>query len=139
LSSYYNNYGNLIPSPETDYSKITAKEIMDKIHEFHKRTEKEEDLEHIFLGFLADYPISMTAQHMTDTLKLMVALLYLDTYEEKNERTKETETKHTFSYEQLSIIFCRSKSTISTSVDEKSPQAEEIHKAYQTTKRTALS
>jgi hypothetical protein len=121
-------YGYPVPSPETDYSKITAKEIMDKIHEFEKRNGNREDSEYRFLNLLANYPVSMVSRNMTDTLSLMVALFYEEKYLEDGEE------KTSNSYEDLSIIFCRSKSTISIAVDEKKAQAKELIDSQQARK-----
>jgi len=67
----------------------------------------------------------MCSRNMSDTLSLMVALYYLEP--EHNPKDE----KPYYSYENLSIVFDRSKSTISIAVDEKRARAKEIIDSYQ--------
>jgi len=74
---------------------LTAKDIMDKIRSFYHRFEKKSDewSEAEFLELMCNYPKSMCNRHMTETIKQVIALVYLDSKptQEKIKDQKEIE------------------------------------------------
>jgi len=113
-----------LPPRETDYSNLTTKEIMNKIAEFMSNTNpKHEDLVFDFWHLIADYPVSICERKMSDTLTFLITLFY----HYKIPKTKQKDEKHQelwdcvrekinnegfYSYEQLAILFMRSKASI---------------------------
>ena len=97
---------------------LTANEIMDKIRDFHSRWEKScDDLAPTsFLELLHYYPISICKREMTDTLKTLITLAYFDS---KPQNRKDHGEWKGYSYDDLSLIFCRSKASIHDAVKEK--------------------
>ena len=76
-----------LPPLETE-DGLTAKDIMDKIRSFYERFNKKRDewSEAEFLELLLNYPQSMCARAMTDTIKQVITLVYLESKptQEKN-------------------------------------------------------
>jgi len=77
--SILRNKGIQLPEIETE-DGLTAKDLMDKIRSFYDRWEKHSDdfAEAEFLELLYNYPKSMCDRHMTETIKQLVTLIYLD-------------------------------------------------------------
>jgi len=98
--------GISLPSIEKE-DDLTAKEIMDKIRSFYIKFEKYNSLisdyaEGYFLELLYHYPKSMCSRNMSETQKLLMALIY---FESKPVPEEEDPIWNGFSYEDLSLIF----------------------------------
>jgi len=118
--------GIRIPPRETDVSGLTAEQIIGKIRSFWERCKKDNsqdsDVAPIdFLELLEAYPVSMCSFHMTDSLKLLVALMYFD----KPENPKEGDWEG-LTMDYLALIFDRSKKTIHDCIKEKEQEAKKI-------------
>jgi flagellar motor protein MotB len=114
--------GIRIPPRETDVSGLTAEQIIGKIRSFWERCKKDNsqdsDVAPIdFLELLEAYPVSMCSYHMTDSLKLLVAIMYFDSREGGNEG---------LSMDYLSLITDKSKKTIFDAIREKEQEAKKI-------------
>lgn len=123
---------------ETDFSDLTTKEIMDKIAEFMSNTNpKHEELIPDFWQLIANYPVSMCQRKMSDTLKLLINLFY----HYKPPKIKQKDKLHQelwdsvrerfnkqgfFSYEQLAILFMRSKASIHDAIQEKEAEVKQL-------------
>ena len=123
------NRGIPLPPVETE-DGLTAKDIMDKIRSFYRRFEKpigsadtKEYAEGYFLELLYYYPKSMCSRQMTDTLKLLMALIY---FESKPETKEEKLLWKGFSYEDLSLIFDCSKATVHEAIRQKEAEAKRL-------------
>ena len=119
--------GIKIPPKEVDVSGLTAQQIIDKIRSFWERCKKDNgqdsDVAPIdFLELLEAYPVSMCSYHMTDSLKLLVALMYFDS---KPENPKESGWEG-LTMDYLALIFDRSKKTIHDCIKEKEAEAKKI-------------
>jgi hypothetical protein len=119
--------GIKLPPREVDVSGLTAQQIIDKIRSFWDRCRKDNsedsDVAPIdFLELLEAYPVSMCSFHMTEQLKLLVALMYFDS---KPENPKESDWEG-LSMDYLSLIFDRSKKTIHDAIKEKEAEAKKI-------------
>ena len=125
-----------IPLPPVESEDgLSAKQIMDLIREFYVRLEKEsdsdiaKDVSGYFLDLLRDYPKSMCAQHLTDSMKQLITLAYFESKPKRQELERveyehehfgnKTEAWEGFSYEDLSVVFNRSKATIHQAIHEK--------------------
>jgi len=116
--------GYELPPRETDYSGLTTKEVFDKIKEFMDNANpKYEDLVFDFWQLIAEYPVSMCERKMSQTLKFLITLFYH--YKVPNSRQKDKlhqelwdsvreklNKEGLFSYEELAILFMRSKASI---------------------------
>jgi hypothetical protein len=111
----------ILPKKEIDLGNLTAQQIIDKIKAFYVRWENNsEDLaEAEFLQNLVSYPVSMCSYTMTENLKLLVALVYFD-----NKNSSDDWKGFTFDY--LSLVFDRSKSSIHEAVTQKEAEAKAI-------------
>jgi predicted DNA-binding protein YlxM (UPF0122 family) len=133
--------GIRLPPTETDYSSITAQQIMDKIKAFYDRFEKESleisDFgEGYFLEFMANYPVSMCSSHMTEALKLVVAIVYFDSKPSEEAKKCEMERSEAlgiksdvwdgYSFDELALVFDRSKATIHECIRQKGAEAKAI-------------
>jgi hypothetical protein len=133
--------GIKLPPRETDVSGLTAQQIIDKIRSFWDRCRKDNsqdsDVAPIdFLELLEAYPASMCSFHMTDTLKLLVALLYFDSKPSEEEIQRQIEENKKwgvkgdvwegFSYDYLALIFDRSKKSIYDAIKEKEQEVKKI-------------
>lgn len=121
-----------IPLPPVEAPDgLTADQILKKINSFYLRKEQkpseiDDFAEAYFLELLRDYPVSMCAQHLTDSQKLLIALLYIeDRFDGKPKEKGEWEG---YSYEHLGVMFDRSKATIFDAIHEKESQARQILK-----------
>jgi predicted DNA-binding protein YlxM (UPF0122 family) len=121
--------GIKLPPREVDVSGLTTQQIIDKIRSFWERCMKDNsqdsDVAPIdFLELLEAYPVSMCGFHMTDSLKLLVALMYFDSRDkEKNTLLSDWEG---LSMDYLALIFDRSKKTIHDCIKEKEQEAKKI-------------
>jgi len=117
-----------LPPSETEEG-LTANDIMHVIRSFYLRMEKinNDDVtdyaEGSFLELLKDYPKSMCSQHLTETMKELIALIY---FESKPEPEKKDPLWEGFSYEQLALYFCRSKSTIHQAITQNEIQVKQL-------------
>jgi len=127
--------GIKLPPREIDVSGLTAQQIIEKIRSFWERCKKDggqdSDVAPIdFLELLEAYPASMCSYHMTESLKLLVALMYFDSKPSEEEVQKQREGKgpiwEGLSMDYLALIFDRSKKTIHDAIKEKEQEAKKI-------------
>ncbi len=137
--------GVKLPEKETFLGDLTANQIVEKINIFHERLRRESHLqvasfaEAYFLNLIALYPVSMCSRNMSDSLKLVAALFYFGSKPEKVEqdstieedlkgkdlfpRNKPSPIYRGYSYEDLALIFERTRPTIFEAVHQKQEQA----------------
>ena len=117
--------GTKLPDFEKDYSNLTAQNIIEKINSFYVRWEKNPDdlAESSFLQLLKAYPCSMCQYNMTDTLELVISLFY---YGSKPSPKEKEPIWLGYSFDDLSLLFDRSKSSIHEAVSHKEREALEI-------------
>jgi hypothetical protein len=119
-----------LPQKETNLEGLTAQQLIDKINAFYQRFDRlsnlGDDAEGYFLQLLASYPVSMCSYGMTEQLKLIIALIYLDSKPTESELTKENDPWEGYSYEDLSLVFDRSKASIHEAIKQKETEAKEI-------------
>jgi hypothetical protein len=137
--------GVKIPEKETYLGDLTANQIVEKINVFHEKLRRESHLqvapfaETYFLNLIALYPVSMCSRNMTDTLKLVTALFYFGSKPAKEENGKASEedlkAKELFprnkpslvyggySFEDLALIFDRTRAAIVEAVKQKRKEA----------------
>ncbi|MGB9756484.1 MAG: hypothetical protein ACPLVJ_01720 [Candidatus Bathyarchaeales archaeon] len=118
--------GVKLPPRETDVSGLTAQQIIEKIRSFWNRCKsdnnQDSDIAPIdFLELLEAYPVSMCGFHMSDSLKLLAALIYFYSKPENPESDYEG-----LSMDYLALIFDRSKKTIHDAIREKEAEAKKI-------------
>ena len=121
------NKGVALPPMEKE-GDLTAKDIMDKIRNFYNKLEKcnsetRDFAEGYFLELLYHYPKSMCSRHMTETQKLLMALIYL---ESKPGPEEEDPLWNGFSYEDLSLMFDVSKATVHQAIRQKEEEAKKL-------------
>jgi hypothetical protein len=101
---------------ETDFAKLTVKEVIERITEFIKQ-EPDKLQTQLFLTYLSYYPVSMCKRDVSPLLKSIIGIQYLGTKELIEEMNKERKADDpelkTISYEDLCTVFMRSKATIS--------------------------
>lgn len=120
--------GVRLPPMETE-DGLTARDIMDKIRSFYVRFERSrnkeisEFAESYFLELLHEYPKSMCSRHLTESMQLLIALYYFDSKPNPEEKDP---LWNGFSYEDLSIIFDRSKATIHEAIIRKEAEAKQL-------------
>ncbi|MCD6240405.1 hypothetical protein J7K27_02625 [Candidatus Bathyarchaeota archaeon] len=120
--------GVRLPPMETE-DGLTARDIMDKIRSFYVRFERSrnkeisEFAESYFLELLHEYPKSMCSRHLTESMQLLIALYYFDSKPSPEEKDP---LWNGFSYEDLSIIFDRSKATIHEAIIRKEAEAKQL-------------
>jgi hypothetical protein len=123
-------HGINFPPNETELGNLTAKQLLDKINAFYQRYSDESNLadeaEGYFLQFLAAYPVSMCSYNMTESLKLTIALVYFDNKPTEDEKRKENDQWEGYSYEDLALIFDRSKASIHAAIEQKETEARAI-------------
>jgi hypothetical protein len=135
--SYLEEKGLPIPKKETDFPNLTAQQLIEKIRAFYVRLEKEKHdpilndglAESIFLELMAYYPVSMCDYNMTESLKLTVALFYFDSKPTEKELAVENDPWKGYSFEDLALIFDRSKATIHQTIKQKEAEAKAIIQA----------
>lgn len=130
--------GYELPPRETDLSTLTTKDVFDKINEFMLSCNpKYEELVFDFWQLIVSYPISMCKRRMSDTLKLLINLFYHYkmpnlTFADKNENELWQSVRQKFgdqsfySYEQLGILFMRSKASIHEAIKEKEAEVKQL-------------
>jgi len=121
------NKGVALPPMEKE-GDLTAKEIMDKIRNFYGKLEKcnsetRDFAEGYFLELLYHYPQSMCNRHMTETQKLLMALIY---FESKPRAEEEDPIWNGFSYQDLSLIFDVSKATVHEAIKQREEEAKKL-------------
>lgn len=120
--------------PFENLNGVDAATMHSKIREFRERLPKcncdlEEFFEGYFLELLHFYPNSFCAYGMNDTLKLLISIYYHDSKldaEEWNLNEKDTpgfSAVKGMSYEDLAILFVRSKASIHEAIESKGAQA----------------
>ncbi|MCS7114156.1 MAG: hypothetical protein RMJ15_03425 [Nitrososphaerota archaeon] len=122
--------GIKLPPREKDVSGLTDVKVIDKIRGFWERYRKEANADNEFapvdfLELLEAYPVSMCSYHMTDSLKLLVALMYFES-REKTENSALLNDYEGLSMDYLALIFDRSKKTIHDAIKEKEAEAKRI-------------
>jgi hypothetical protein len=127
LRDHKNFNGIVFPQKETELGNLTAKQLLDKIDAFYLRFNPELTLgdmaESYFLQFLTYYPVSMCSYNMTTALKLVIALIYFSNKPTEEEIAKKNDLWDGYSYEDLALIFDRSKASIHAAIKEKETEA----------------
>jgi hypothetical protein len=121
------NDGVILPTKETDVANLTAQQILDKINAFYERRKKESSeisdfAEGYFLELMGYYPVSMCSYTMTEALKLVVTLVYFSSKPTEEEQ-KENDPWEGYSYEDMALVFDRSKATIHEAIKQKEEEA----------------
>lgn len=137
--------GVKLPDKETCLEDLTPQQIVEKIHSFHERLKEEAHLgvapfaESYFLNLMALYPVGMCSSNMTENLKLIAALFYFGskpTTDVKKTKEEDLKIKELFpriapspvhdgySFEDLALIFDKSKSAIIEAVKQKQEEAQ---------------
>jgi len=126
--------GYPLPIRETGFEKLIAKDIMGKISEFMiKANPKHEDLVFDFWQLMADYPVSMCERRMSDTLTFLITLFYhykipyvkqkdaihQELWDAMREKYNKEGCSLRYSYEDLAIIFMRSKASIHDAIKDR--------------------
>jgi len=129
LLSLLKKKGVSLPKVET-INGLSAKDIMDKIRSFYFRLEQShsqtiEEAPDYFLELLYHYPKSVCSRKLSDTLKLLIALYYLESKPEYQEY-KSNDPWPGYSYEDLALIFDRSKATIHGAIKQKETEAKRL-------------
>lgn len=131
MIDYLTGKYRLPPFEDLKSKELTAQEIIEKIRDFHARWEKSgyDDLAPLdFLELLNYYPISICKRDMSDILKTLITLAYFDS--KLNNREHKDDWKG-YSYEDLSLRFCRSKASIHEAIKEKERVIESLLQADQ--------
>ena len=133
--------GYELPPRETGFENLIAKEIMDKIAEFMSNANpKHEELVFDFWQLIAEYPVSICERKMSDTLKLLITLFYnykipyvkqkdrkqQELWDAVREKYNKEGCKLRYSYEQLGILFMRSKASIHDAIEEKEGEVKRL-------------
>lgn len=136
----------IFPKKELKFEEITVNDIINKINSFYERLEKRKDYfadlaEGYFLELLHKYPKSMCCYVMTDTLKLVIALWYFKSKPSEQEIKKEIQENKKIgikmnpylgeSFEDLSLIFDRSKASIHSAVLQKETEVKELLREFE--------
>ena len=138
--------GVKLPEKETYLGDLTADQIVEKINLFHERLRRESYLqvapfaEAYFLDLIALYPVSMCNKTMTDNLKLVAALFYFGSKPAKQENGQATESEELtakelfprnkpspvyrgYSFEDLALIFDKTRQAVAEAVKQKAEEA----------------
>ncbi|MCS7123938.1 MAG: hypothetical protein NZ932_00760 [Candidatus Bathyarchaeota archaeon] len=133
--------GIKLPPRETDVSGLTDVKVIDKVRGFWERYNRESSADNEFapmdfLEILAAYPVSMCSFHMTDSLKLLVALMYFYSKPSEEEIKRQIESNKKLgikipvyeglSMDYLALVFDRSKKTIHDAIKEKEAEAKKL-------------
>ena len=119
-----------IPLPPIETADgLAGKEIINKIWSFYAKlegshTEIDEFVEGYFLELLRDYPESMCSQHMTDSLRQLIAIMYFE--DRMKDKSKTIGDWEGYSYEHLALMFDRSKATIHEAVHRKETAVKQL-------------
>ena len=128
--------GYELPPRETDYSSITVKQVFDKIEEFMSNA-KAEWFVYDFWQLITDYPVSMCQRKMSDGLTFLITLFYhykIPTVKRKDKLDQELwdsvrdkfNKEGMFTYEQLGLLFMRSKASIHDAIKDREPEIRDI-------------
>jgi len=118
-----------IPLPPIESEDgLESKDFMKKMRSFYVKLEKSHSetadfAEGYFLELLFNYPKSMCNRHMTDMLKLLIALIY---FESKPPPEEEKPLWQGFSYEDLALMFDRSKASIHEAIRQKEAETKRL-------------
>jgi hypothetical protein len=120
---------------------IEGKQIMQKIKGFYYRLEKsrgdiQEFAESEFLQLLRDYPKSMLAYHMSDTLKLLISLFYYAWRTPEENPSKESSG---LTMDDLSVVFDLSMASVQEAVKERGNEAKRLLEAQSSLERIQTS
>jgi hypothetical protein len=118
-----------LPAFETE-DDLAAKTILEKIRNFYLKLEKAscevtDFAEGYFLELLRYYPQSLCSRDMTDSLKLLLAMMYFESKPECHS-IKLDDPWPGYSYEDLGLVFDRSKATIHEAIVQKGADAKRI-------------
>ena len=102
---------------EKDYSLLTAETVLHKIKSFLDGKPNETQCA-IFLEYLSRFPVSMCQRDVSDILVILIGFHYHSGIPSQEDREKGIEP---VSYQDLSTIFARSKSTIAEALDRFKP------------------
>jgi hypothetical protein len=138
--------GVKLPEKEAYLGDLTADQIVEKINQFHERLKHESNLqvapfaESYFLNLIALYPVSMCSKTMSDPLKLVAALFYFGSQPPNEEsataakddqrlkeffpRNKPSPVHRGYTFEDLALIFDRTKTAIAEAVRQKQEEAQ---------------
>ncbi len=138
--------GVKLPEKEAYLGDLTADQIVEKINQFHERLKHESHLqvapfaESYFLNLIALYPVSMCSKIMSDPLKLVAALFYVGSQPPNEEtataakddqrlkeffpRNKPSPVHRGYTFEDLALIFDRTKTAIAEAVRQKQEEAQ---------------
>ena len=122
--SLLRNRGIPLPEIETE-NGLSAKDIMDQIRSVYRKWGKKRDdyAEAEFLELLYNYPQSMCSRHMTSTLKRLIAIVY---FESKLDPKEENPLWNGYSYEDLAIMFNKSKAAIHEAIRQKEAEIKQL-------------
>jgi hypothetical protein len=128
------NKGIVLSQRESNLADLATQQIIDKIKAFYVRYEKDRSevsdfAEGYFLELLAYFPVSMCSYSMSEDLKLVIALIYFSSKPTEQELEKENDPWEGYSYEDLALVFDRSKATIHQSIKQKEAEAKAIIQA----------
>jgi hypothetical protein len=133
-----------LPEKETYMGDLTAYQIVEKINTFQLRLKRESYLEvapfaeSYFIDLVALYPVSMCSKTMTDNLKLVAALFFLGSKptneppkpaeedlkaKELFPRNKPSPIHRGYSYDDLALIFGRTRHDMVEAVRQKGEEA----------------
>ena len=133
--------GFRIPEKETNLETLTAKQILEKVESFYVRLANVKDdfadlAEGYFLQLMREYSFSMCSYSMTETLKLIIALAYFEskpTEEQIKRDQAECKQAHIkiqpwsgYSFDELALVFDRSKASIHAAILQKETEAKEL-------------
>jgi len=115
-----------LPAKEFDYSKITVEQLLNKIRAFYMRLETAKDADDFtesnFLRLLEAYPVSMCDYNVSESLGLIIALIYF------NSKIKDgvCDDWEGYTYDALAVVFDRSKQTIFSAIKRHESKANEM-------------
>jgi len=135
--------GVKLPDRESYLGDLSAEQIVEKINRFHERLKREAHLqvapfaESYFLNLLALYPVSMCSKEMSDPLKLVAALFYFGSQPAKAEpangeqeikelfpRNRPSPVHRGYTFEDLALMFDRTRGAIAEAIKQKQEVAE---------------
>jgi hypothetical protein len=136
--------GVKLPEKETYMGELTAYQIVEKINTFQIRLKRESYLEvapfaeSYFIDLVALYPVSMCSKTMTDNLKLVAALFFFGSKpvneppkpveedlkaKELFPRNKPSSIHRGYSYDDLALVFDRTRHDMVEAVRQKGEEA----------------
>ncbi|MGA2682062.1 MAG: hypothetical protein ABSF44_09720 [Candidatus Bathyarchaeia archaeon] len=115
-----------LPAKEFDCSKITVEQLLGKIRAFYMRLDTAKDADDFtesnFLQLLEAYPVSMVDYNVSESLGLIIALIYF------NSKIKDGvgDDWEGYTYDDLAVIFDRSKQTVYSAIKRNESKALEM-------------